>query len=487
MDSSDRQGVACKPRGGGNAVSAGPSGQFSSDQINATSYRVRSDALNGHPLESTGGRTYRVAQVAACPFPANYGSPAAIRELSQTLASWGHSVHVVTYPYGDDLGVGGAKVHRVAGLGKFRGIKVGPSLAKIWFDALLVVKLCQVIKREQVDVIHAHNYEGVLLGLIAKLISGRPLVYNAVNLMSDELHTYRFIRPLFLAKRLALLLDWFVPIFPDHIIAVTETLRDRFLSRGVPAARLSYVPCGVFPEMFDLGDPAALRARHALGSSPVIMYTGVNNAFQRIDYLLRAFSRVVAQEPRAVLMVVSPLVDERELSINRALARSLRVAERVVWIESHSLAELPDYLALATVTVLPRPDIPGHPIKLLNYMAAGKPIVAFAGGAKGLTHMRDALLAPDHDWEALGGSIVSLLRDPVLAARLGQNARALIESSFDWRQLGRQVVNIYGQVSGQEALAPGEAGTASPLDQQPQTGTGNGAGEAARSYTTRSA
>ena len=53
--------------------------------------------------------------VAACPFPANHGSAASIREMSDTLTDMGHNVHIVTYPFGqDDIRVRRAKVHRTA-------------------------------------------------------------------------------------------------------------------------------------------------------------------------------------------------------------------------------------------------------------------------------------------------------------------------------------------------------------------------------------
>ena len=61
---------------------------------------------------------YSIAVVAACPFPANYGSAASIREMSDTLSDMGHDVHIVTYPFGQgDIRVRRAKVHRT---GPFR-------------------------------------------------------------------------------------------------------------------------------------------------------------------------------------------------------------------------------------------------------------------------------------------------------------------------------------------------------------------------------
>jgi glycosyltransferase involved in cell wall biosynthesis len=383
--------------------------------------------------------------VAACPFPVNYGSPAAIRELSETLSEMGHDVHVVTYPFGEDLSVGGARVHRVRHWRKSAGLQVGPSKDKPLLDFLLLRKLCQVIREHKIDIIHGHNYEGGLAGVAAKFVTRRPFVWNAVNLMSDELHTYGFIKPRFVADWLAAALDWFVPLFPDHIIAVTRELYD-FHARRVPKEKLTLVPCGVKPAMFDGATPDKFRAKYNVGSRPVVMYTGVNSAFQRLDYLLRAFTIVLAAEPSAMLLIVSPLGEEADRETNLALAQSLGISDSVLFIGPHTLDELPDYLAMADVTVVPRPDCPGHPIKLLNYMMAARPIVCFAGAAKNVTDKHDALLVPDHDWQKMGEAIVTLLREKELAAKLGANAKQTVLDSLDWKILARQVENVYASL-----------------------------------------
>jgi glycosyltransferase involved in cell wall biosynthesis len=392
-------------------------------------------------------KRYSVAMVAACPFPANYGTPGAIREMSETLAAFGHDVHIVTYPFGEDLSVGADTVWRAQYWRKRHTLYAGPSFEKILLDLLLLVKLCQVIRRQRISIIHAHNYEGVLIGYVAKLLTGRRLLYNAVSLMSDELPSYQFLKPAFLAKGMARFLDWLAVKLPDHFIAITKELRDVFLSRCVPAERIALIPCGVRPEMFDNPNPEPLRARYGIGQRPVVMYTGVNSPFQRIDYLLRAFRWVLAHEPSAVLMVVSPLKHDPDAATNRALADSLGISPSVIWVEGQTLAELPNYLAMALVAVISRPNIPGHPIKLLNYMAASRAIVCFAGAAKGVRHMHDAYVVADHDVRAMSRGIIALLRDRMLADKLGNTARETVVRDFDWRYLCAAVETVYETMS----------------------------------------
>lgn len=434
------------------------------------------------PYRRKGAQRYSVAMVAACPFPANRGSAASIREMSDTLSQMGHAVHIVTYPTGrEDIAVRHAKVHRTGPFRPETNAKVGPSPEKLLRDFALLRLLYRVIRREHIEIIHAHNYEGALIGVMARWITGRPLLYNAVNLMSDELAGYGFIRPVWLAQWIARALDWLIPIFPDHITAVSPELKQWLVDRGIREQKVDMVPAGIQPELFDNASPEKIRARHAIEDRPIVMYTGVLNAFQRIDYLLRAYAVVLKEEPDALLLMVSPLVSESYEREHRKLADRLGVSHAVVWIAPHSLADLPSYLALATVTAISRPECPGHPVKLLNYMLAGKPIVCFAGAAKGLRHMHDAFIAPNHDYNALGKGIVTLLKNPALAAQLGANARATVLANFQWRHICVDIERIYhklveaakrknGSTPSAHARAkalPGESANNSDLDRNP--------------------
>jgi 1,2-diacylglycerol 3-alpha-glucosyltransferase len=408
------------------------------------------------PLPPRSGRKrYSVAMVAACPFPANHGSAASIREMSDTLADMGHNVHIVTYAIGQpDIQVRRAKVHRTGQFQPEMDAKVGPSLEKFASDFHLLRLLVRVIRSERIDIIHAHNYEGALVGIVTKWITGRPLLYNGVNLMSDELATYRFIRPRWLAHALARALDWFVPIFPDHITAVSAELKQWLVDHGQREEKIDFVPAGIHPEMFEHPDRDKFEAQLNVYGRPVVMYTGVLSAFQRVDYLLRAFKEVLRERPDAVLVILSPLVCPSDEGQLRKLADELCIGHAVRWLAPHLLQDLPSYLTLADVTVLPRPDCPGHPIKLLNYMLAGKPTVCFAGAAKGVRHLHDAFVVEDHDWQALGRGIATLLRDRALAARLGANARETVLTEFDWRQICPKIERIYDRLVG-PATQPG--------------------------------
>ena len=133
------------------------------------------------------------------------------------------------------------------------------------------------------------------------------------------------------------------------------------------------------------------------------MYTGVLNAYQRVDYLLRAFAVALREKPDALLLIVSPLVSEAHEKEHRQLAAELGISRSVIWISPHRLKDLPSYLALADVCVVPRPECPRSSGEVVELHARRqKPSFRFAGSAKGVKHLHDAFIVPNHDCEALG-------------------------------------------------------------------------------------
>lgn len=392
------------------------------------------------------GQPRAVAMVAACPFPANHGTAGAIREMAEALSHRGHRIHVVTYSISQPIPVSGITIHRVGRLLRSRPVAVGPTFYKPLLDLLMVFALVRCIRRERLELIHAHNYEGALIGYLAKRLTGRPLVYHAHNTMGDELPTYGFIRPRALAVGLARFLDAIVPRTGDQVIVISEELHAFVRARGVAPDRITVVPPGVDPAMFDRGDSSTLRRTMQLGDVPLVVYTGTLDRFQRVDYLLQAMTHVARKIPAARLVLAANMAKPEDIARVREESRALKIEERVVLVHPITLDELPLFLAAADVTVAPRPACPGFPVKLLNYMAARKPIVTFRGSAKGLSHLQEAFLVEDHDWEGLAEGIVALLEDRALAGRMGAQARAAIAGRFDWPSLAARIEGVYGRL-----------------------------------------
>jgi glycosyltransferase involved in cell wall biosynthesis len=383
---------------------------------------------------------FRIAMVAACPFPAPRGTPIRIYRIADELVRRGHDVDVFTYHLGGSSADVAFSIYRIPNIRTYRKQSPGPSYQKLMLlDPLLAVKLVRALRRRQYDVLHAHHAEGLLAALPAHLLFRVPLVFDAHTLLETELPYYRLGVSRDLLRRLGRNLDARLPGFADHVIAVSEDIRAAFVNRfGHSPETVSVISNGVEAGFRDAVAPLNPGTPHP---GPTVVYAGNLAPFQGIDLLLRAFAAARVKRPELRLQIYT----DSSFREFESLANKLGIRERIC-IASVSLEELPGCLAAADVAVSPRTEHAGAPQKICNYMAAGCPIVSFAGSAKHLAHERTGLVVPDHDLEALADGMLRLIADRDLARRLGAGARLFARNELNWSRAAERVEAVYGQV-----------------------------------------
>src|SRR6266702_4644266 len=109
-------------------------------------------------------------------------------------------------------------------------------------------------------------------------------------------------------------------------------------------------------------------------------------------------------------------------------------------------SDVVDLLALADVAVVPRTVCPGIPLKLLNYMAAGKAVVAFEGSAKILKHLDTGYIVTNGDMSSLADGIITCLSDEQLRKQLGARAHEVIIESYNWDHMAARVAEVFEQL-----------------------------------------
>jgi glycosyltransferase involved in cell wall biosynthesis len=389
----------------------------------------------------------RILVIAACPVPWPRGTPIRIHRMAEALVARGHEVHLATYPLGDDSVGVSYRLHRAGDPDTTLDPSPGPSLKKLfWLDPQLWRVVKRLLTEMSFDVIHAHHYEGLITALLARRYGPDvPIVYDSHTLLATELPHYRLRLPRNALAQFGAAVDRSLPPRADHVIAVTERMRQWFQdSASIPAARLSLIPNGVEHEHFGPENTGRNLSGKPNGHGPRIVFAGNLAEYQGIGALLEAFALVRrrAKNARLVLVTESALGEWEprigELGIDSA-----------VEVVKAGFEELPSHLGEADVLVNPRVDCDGIPQKLLNYMAAGKPIVSFEGSAPVLEHGRTGLVVPDADIERFADAILSVLRSPELGVELGAAARRDVEATHSWQRVARDVESAYAKVIGQ--------------------------------------
>jgi protein involved in polysaccharide export with SLBB domain len=177
------------------------------------------------------------------------------------------------------------------------------------------------------------------------------------------------------------------------------------------------------------------------------MYGGNLDPYQDLDCLLHGFARLRAVEPQARLVMVTHAAAHAKTQARAAcLAGQPGVSVQVV----NSFAAAMRTLASADVLVCPRTSWSGFPIKVLNYMVLGRPIVHARSSAHALEDGVTGLLYDDGDAGALAKTLLRVVRDPALAAQLGRQARAAAREQFAATRALAGLSAVYRQVIDRE-------------------------------------
>ena len=301
-----------------------------------------------------------------------------------------------------------------------------------WVWLRFFFRLCWVIYRRRVDLIHVNSYIPGNYARLAAALMQAPIVID---------HWHGFTR--FNRKRR--FICRVLGRFTDLSLAVSEGVRDYLVSQGgLNPAKIRVVANGVDVAAIDAARPGE-EVRRELGlpeGAPVIGLVG------RLDHwgkghkeLFEAMASLRERHPVHALIVGGG----RRMEEVRQSAESLGLAGAVHFLGPRP--DVPDLLNAMDIFVLPSYS-EGVSLALLEAMAAGLPVVATAVGGlpEVVTDGETGLLIPPRDAGALAGALARLLTDPALARRLGANARAHVREHYSLDRLGREINEIYGEL-----------------------------------------
>ena len=227
----------------------------------------------------------------------------------------------------------------------------------------------------------------------------------------------------------------------DVVTYITEYTRARIAGAFGPRATLRRLSPGVDVELFHPGvDGTAVRARHGLTDTPVIVCVSRLVPRKGQDALIRALPSIRAAVPGAHLLLAGHGPYDADL---RQLARRHGVHDAVTFSGGVPFAELPQYYAAGDVFAMPCRtrrgglDVEGLGMVFLEASATGLPVVAGdSGGApEAVREGETGFVVDGRDEAMIATRIVTLLQDPDLRRRMGAEGRAWVERRWSWATL----------------------------------------------------
>jgi glycosyltransferase involved in cell wall biosynthesis len=371
----------------------------------------------------------RILMIAPEPFFEPRGTPFSEYHRIRALVDLGHTVDLVTYPFGRDVELPGLRIFRSLRPPFIRRVRIGPSLAKVPLDIALAITAVRRAVSDKYDAIHSHE-EGAAIGVLLSALVGIPHLYDMHSSLPQQLTNFGFSRSRLLAgvfgslERLVIRRSRVVIVICQHLL---ETVRG--IDADVPAVLIENAPgAGDDPEP---GSGRTVRA--ALGippAAPFVLYTGTFEAYQGLDLLFAAMATVAAARPDARLVLAGGEPDQIEHA--RAAARQAGVGEVTVFAGRRTPEEIPQFLDAADVLVSPRSSGTNTPLKIYQYLRSGRPIVA----TRLLTHTQvlddDVAVLTEAAPAGFGAGILAVIGDPERARAIGRRAKTLAATKYSY-------------------------------------------------------
>ena len=390
-------------------------------------------------------RNYRILMIAPTSFFADYGCHVRIVEEARILQQLGQRVTIVTYANGRDLP--DLDIRRTLPIPWRQHYEVGSSRHKIGFDALLGVKTLTLLSRNHFDIIHAHLHEGALIGQVLGGLFRIPVLFDFQGSLTEEMIDHKFLSrdsrfypPL---RRLERRIDSSSPIIFTSSSNAQRVLTDEF---GCSPEQIRPLPDCVNTREFrpaSTFDPAELAAIRQRWSIPeharLIVYLGLLAEYQGTTHLLQVMQRLRDVRPDVYLLLMGfPGVDTYQ-----AKAAELGVRDRVIFTGRVPYEQAPKHIALGEVAVAPKLSLTESAGKLLNYMAAALPTVAYDTPVAREYLGPSGRLAERGSVDSLFEHLLFLLDQPVAAHAMGERLRQRAIDQFEWQHAGLQIVDAY--------------------------------------------
>jgi glycosyltransferase involved in cell wall biosynthesis len=234
------------------------------------------------------------------------------------------------------------------------------------------------------------------------------------------------------------------------IICISAGLKEHLNTKwNIDESKLTVLPCAADVQAFKPNYVSeTVRKSLGLTTEPVVMWVGGFYPWHDLERLLESFGQVLQRHPNAKLVLVGDGPTWQSIA-QKVQKNGLQQAVLMTGAIAH--ASVPEMLSIADIAVVPAAAVPasrggtGTPLKVFEYMAAGKPIVAtdLDQAAEVIQDGHNGLLVEAGDVNRFADAILTLLDDPMERVRLGQNARQQAVELYSWEQYTRRLEEIY--------------------------------------------
>jgi glycosyltransferase involved in cell wall biosynthesis len=299
--------------------------------------------------------------------------------------------------------------------------------------------------RHHVDIIYVRKMALSLTPFILSKIFRKPMITEINGDLLTEYELAGYPRFLLTAIRMV---DMIVCRASKALVCVTEGLRDIFQIRyQLPAEKIRVIHNGTDTDRFHPLDPIACRKNLGIDvETKVVGFVGTFVPHQGLKYLIDSSSLIIENSPGVTFLIVGDGPVRNDI-LNRVQA--MGVAKHFLFPGAVSQEEVPMYINAMDVCVAPftrsrNERIGLSPLKIYDYVACGKPVVAsdIKGVGDMLQENEVGIAVTPEDPTSLATAVLLALSDQELAIRCREKGPVIIRNNFTWQITAEKVAEV---------------------------------------------
>ncbi|MBN2092424.1 glycosyltransferase family 4 protein [candidate division KSB1 bacterium] len=401
----------------------------------------------------------KILQTARWFFPHTGGGTIRVYNIARNLVKLGHEVHLlVHHPDSIEQCNVNHSDEKIKLQEEYDGIRVYrlpyyPPNFLYWSISipLMTRKAYQIIREQKIDVVLSDNppYLVGTASFLASRMASIPMVINVHDVWGATHYTS-------IQYKVGASLEQFCTRKIGHFVTVSEGLRTVLSdSFQIPLENIGVAANAIDLSRFNINETQVAQTLacypqfHLKKSEKYVVFVGIMRQWAGVQYLIEAFAKVIQAHPELKLLLVGGGGDKEWFM---ELAQKFQIMDHIIFTDALPYIDIPAFISLATITCAPFPSTRVtdqkqlmSPLKVLEYMAAGKAVIAsHVGGMENyITDHQTGLMVPPGDVEALANKISYLIERPDLIKTLGENARTFVQDEkFGWLASAKVVENM---------------------------------------------
>ena len=305
------------------------------------------------------------------------------------------------------------------------------------YDPTVIYRFAELLRREKIDILHTHGYKANIIGTIGALLAGNVHIIRTEHGNPEPFKGLSRLKMNLNRRADRLLADH----FSDAVIAVSEDLRGKLLTRGYNHGKVTAINNGLDIEDFVSQDEKKnFKVELGIGSQD---YTfGIVGRLEPVkghEYFMRAAKAVIETQPNVKFLIVGDgSLSEQLKSISRQLCLDNYIRFCGFRGDALKIMSVLDTMVISSLDE-------GIPMVLLEALSLGKPVIAsnVGGIPEVIEDGKTGFLSVPKDETDLAQKMIFVMENRPLASIVGQNAKAHVKKHFSTQGMAVEVSKIY--------------------------------------------